>query len=136
MVVTEVPPGTSVRVHGLGGLILAQASHVVSINSKALEIKDMQPTLAGAPMTLKLCRQAYESYLEKPTPTHREALRKAYEQVPEHLRRYVGNMDTRDTAVRMILYGEQELEGWSHYQVAQARGEELPSITLPKPEEE
>lgn len=136
VVLTEVPLGTSVRVHGLGSFRLEQASYVVPIHNKVLELQDMQRTLAGVPTTLELCRQAYEDYLEKPTPSHKEALRKAYEQVPEHLRGYVGDMDTRDTAVRMILYGEQEIEGWSHYQVAQARGEELPSIELPKPEEE
>ena len=43
-------------------------------------------------------------------------------------------MDVKDIQVCMVLYGEQEIEGWSHYQVPQARGEELPTIGLPKPE--
>jgi hypothetical protein len=136
VVLTEVPLGARVRVHGLGSFTIERASYVESIHSKVLEIKDMQRTLAGVPTTLDLCRQAYIDYVGKPTSSHKEALRKAYERVPEHLRGYVGDMDTRDTAVRMILYGEQEIEGWSHYQVAQARGEELPSIDLPRPEEE
>lgn len=40
--------------------------------------------------------------------------REAYEAVPKHNRRYVGDMDTEDFDVRMIIYGEQELESRSH----------------------
>lgn len=47
---------------------------------------------------------------------------------------YVGDMDTKDVAVRMVIYGEQQIEGWSHRLVARSRGdEELPSIEVPKP---
>ena len=49
---------------------------------------------------------------------------------------YVGDMDVKDTAVRMIIYGEQEIENWSHYQVAKERGEELPTINIPNPKKE
>lgn len=45
-------------------------------------------------------------------------------------------MDTKDIAVRMIIYGEQEIEGWSHYQAAKARGEQLPTIKIPTPKED
>ena len=134
VVLTAVPPGATVRVYGLGSFTIQQAVYAESIENKILEIQDMQRTLAGVPSTLDLCREAYEAYVEAPTTSRKDALRAAYERVPDHLRGYVGDMDTRDTQVRMILYGEQEIEGWSHYQVAQARGEELPTIALPKPE--
>ena len=64
------------------------------------------------------------------------ALRAAYEAVPEHHRMYVGDMDTKDVAVRMIIYGEQEIEGWSHRLVARARGLPLPTIRVPKPKKD
>ena len=38
-------------------------------------------------------------------------------------------MDTKDIAVRMIIYGEQELENWSRRIVGREMGlEELPTI--------
>jgi hypothetical protein len=136
VVLTEIPLGARVHVYGLGSFTAGPASYVASVQDKVRELEDMQRTLAGEPTTLDLCRQAYEDYLAHPTAIHKELLRTAYERVPEHLRGYVGDMDTRDTAVRMIVYGEQEIEGWSHYQVAQAQGEELPTIHLPKPQPE
>jgi hypothetical protein len=54
--------------------------------------------------------------------------------VPEHKRMYVGDMDTKDVGVRMILFGDQEIEGWSHRAVARTQGiEPLPEIRVPKP---
>lgn len=138
VVLTEVPLGARVRVHSLGSFTVGQASYVAAVQDKLLELEDMHRKLAGEPTTLDRCRQAYEDYLAQPTVNHQDLLRTSYERVPKHLRGYVGDMDTRDTPVRMIIYGEQEIEGWSHYQVAQARGEELPTIHLltPEPEEE
>ncbi|HEX8658313.1 MAG TPA: hypothetical protein VF690_12295 [Hymenobacter sp.] len=136
VVLTEVVPGATVRVYGLGSFTVQQALYAVSARNKLLEIQDMQRTLAGEPTAIHLCREAYAAYAEQPTASRKQALREAYERVPDHLKRYVGDMDVKDIQVRMVLYGEQEIEGWSHYQVAQARGEELPTIGLPKPEAE
>lgn len=32
----------------------------------------------------------------------------------------------------MILYGDEEIENWSHYQIAREEGYELPHIIVPK----
>lgn len=136
VVVTEVPLGATVRVYGLGRFTIQQALYTVSAQNKLLELQDLQRTLAGEPTAIHLCRDAYGAYAEQPTASHKQALRDAYERVPDHLKRYIGDMDVKDTQVRMILYGEQEIEGWSHYQVAQTRGEKLPTISLPEPEAE
>ena len=53
-----------------------------------------------------------------------------------HHKSLVGDMDVKDTEVRMIIYGDQEIEKWSHYQLAKSLGEELPTITVPKPHKE
>jgi len=45
-------------------------------------------------------------------------------------------MDSKDIPVPMILYGDDELEGWSHRAVARARGEPLPTISVPRPRDE
>jgi hypothetical protein len=66
----------------------------------------------------------------------RAQLRTAYEAVPEQQRRYVGDMDTKDIPVRMVIYGDDEIEGWSHRIVARAQGvTPLPSVNVPKPKE-
>lgn len=136
VVLTVVPVGARVHVYGLGSFTVQEASYVASVQDKLLELRDRHRKLVGEPTTLDLCLEAYAAYVAAPTSRQKEALREAYERVPEHLRSYVGDMDTGDTEVRMILYGEQEIENWSHYQAAQAQGEELPTIILPKPEEE
>ena len=44
------------------------------------------------------------------------------------------DMDTKDIPVRMIIYGDEEIEHWSHRAVARSLGdEELPTIEVPKP---
>jgi hypothetical protein len=42
-------------------------------------------------------------YEAAPSEEKREALRKAYEAVPEHLRMYCGDMDSKDEPIRRIL---------------------------------
>jgi hypothetical protein len=59
-------------------------------------------------------------------------LRRSYEAVPEHLRMYCGDMDTKDIPIRMILYGKDEIKNWSHYAVSKAEGMELPTIEIPE----
>jgi hypothetical protein len=55
---------------------------------------------------------------------------------PVAIQEYVGGMEAKDSAVRMILHGEQVIEGWSQWIVARAHGEPLPTITVPKPKKE
>ena len=75
--------------------------------------------------------------MSEPTVANRAKLKEAYESVPEHHRMYVGDMDTKDIAVRMVIYGEDEIESWSHRAVARSLGDEdLPTINVPKPVDE
>lgn len=92
--------------------------------------------LAGEPTSLEICVEVYAQYLKNPTQALKEALKVAYENIPEHEKMYVGDMDVKDTAVRMIIYGDEEIENWSHYQAAKHLGDELPSINVPKPKDE
>jgi hypothetical protein len=98
------------------------------------EVHDMIEALNGRPDSLKRCRKTFDEYLAAPTESSRRALQEAYEQVPDHNRSYLGDMDVRDIPIRMVIYGDQELESWSHRQVARHMNlEELPIITVPKP---
>jgi hypothetical protein len=64
--------------------------------------------LNGGPGAIRSCIEAHEAYESDPSPERRETLRRAYEAVPEHLRLYCGDMDSKDWPIRRILYGEGE----------------------------
>ncbi len=132
IIVTEVPINSKVQIYGLGSFTIHKTSHITSIKEKLLEIKDIQRDLKGESSTIEICIEAYEIYMGNPTLANKEKLKISYENVPDHQKIYVGDMDTKDIEVRMIIYGEQEIENWSHYKVAKAMGEKLPTITIPK----
>ncbi|EHQ25189.1 DUF7639 domain-containing protein [Mucilaginibacter paludis] len=130
---TDIPAGSIVYIYGLGNFSIAKKLYASFIQDKLLEIKDIQKRLKGEPTTLEICRQAHQDYLHNPSRSNQEKLRIAYENVPNHQKIYIGDMDTKDIEVRMIIYGEQEIENWSHYVLAKKKGETLPTIKFPKP---
>lgn len=133
---TSLPKNAPVVIYGLGSFVVEAKDWNVKISDKVSEIKEILRKLRGEPTLFELCQQAYETYLQKPTAQNRQRLQEAYEQVPSHERMYLGDMDTKDTIYRMIIYGKQEIENWSHYLLAKHLGQELPSITLPEELEE
>jgi len=135
-ILTELPIGSQVNIFGLGNFKIKEERYSAKVSEKLLEVKETIKVLNGEPSTIELCREIYQQYMNDPTETLKEKLKEAYENIPEHERMYVGDMDIKDTAVRMIIYGEQEIENWSHYQVVKEMGEELPSISIPKPKKE
>lgn len=135
-IVTQLPVGAQVQVLGLGKFNIQEERYAVAVSEKLLEIKDTLRVLNGEPSAVDLCRALYKQYVEHPTERLKEQLKEAYEGISKHERRYVGDMDVKDTAVRMIIYGEQEIENWFHYQVAKQMGEELPTIHIPIPKKE
>ena len=132
-VASSVPNGTRVEIHELGSFVAAEEQWSANIDDLLREVPDLIESANGRPDSIKRCRATYEDYLENPTEALRDELRIAYEAIPAHNRRYAGDMDTKDVPIRMILYGEQEIESWSHRVVARARGEPLPEISVPKP---
>lgn len=135
-VLTELPLGASVQIWGLGKFTIQAENYATDISEKLLEIKDSLRVLKGEPSTIEVCKVIFQQYLANPSQVLKAQLKEAYEQIPEHERMFVGDMDVKDTAVRMVIYGDQEIENWSHYQVAKHLGGELPSISVPKPEDE
>jgi len=133
---TDIPIGSTVRIYGLGKFSIQKVLYCASVREKILEIRDLQRRLRGEPTTIEICRIAHRCYLENPTIDSRDKLRIAYENVPDHQKVFVGNMDTKDIEVRMIIYDEQEIERWPHYQIAKERGDDLPSLKVPRPRDE
>ena len=135
-VCSAAPPGTRITIHELGSFAVREQQWSTAIDDIVRSVPDLIEEANGRPDSVKRCRAAYAAYLAAPTETTREALRVAYEAVPSHNRMYVGDMDTKDIPVRMVLYGEQEIEGWTHRLVARAMDQPLPTITVPKPRKE
>jgi len=133
-IVGSVPVAGRVRILDRGSFIVEKADGGVDPREQLLQVKDMISKLNGTPDSVDRCRTAYDDYIASPSEEAREVLRGAYEAVPKHQRMYVGDMDTKDIPVRMIVYGDQELESWSHRLVARQQGmEPLPEILVPKP---
>jgi hypothetical protein len=132
-VASTLAAGTRVEIHGLGSFAIREEQWSTDIHDILLSVPDLVDAANDRPDSVKRCRIAYEAYVADPTESSREALRVAYESVPSHNRMYVGDMDTKDIAVRMIVYGDDEIEGWTHRIVSRAQGLPLPTITVPKP---
>ena len=134
-ILTEIPLNSDVTIYGLGDFKVTNNLYVTSIEDKLLEIKDILGKLNGQPSTIEICRENHKAYINNPTIENKNKLKASYENIPIHQRIYVGDMDTKDIEVRMIIYGEMEIENWSHYQIAKSRGEKLPTINIPKPKD-
>jgi hypothetical protein len=131
---TAPPPGSRIHIHRFGTFTLGAMSYATELQDLLLEVQDEVTKLCGDPDSVQRCRLAFEDYCKDPTEAGIERLREAYEAVPAHNRIYVGDMDTKDVPIRMVIYGDQEIESWSHRVVAASRGERLPTIKVPRPE--
>jgi hypothetical protein len=76
------------------------------------EARDELELLRGGEGSHARCRAAFNAYereADRPEPdpvavaAARERLRAAYEAIPEHLRAYVGDMDSKDWPIRRAL---------------------------------
>ncbi len=125
--------GDRVVIDQLGVVTVKDWQWRVSPNELEAEIHDEHQQALGKPGVIRTCMDAHQAYLADQTIATLDELQRAYDAVPEHLRMYCGDMDTKDIPIRMILYGEEQIEHWSHYQVAKARGMTLPTIEVPPP---
>lgn len=99
------PPGSRVRIMGLGAFTAGVARHTVSADDFLGVVADLVEELNGRPSTIARCRQALEAYKAQPGAANLSLLRLAYEAIPTHHRMYVGDMDSKDSEVRAILAG-------------------------------
>jgi hypothetical protein len=105
-VTTSVPPGAMVAVDGLGSFHAGESWWYVRPEERIREAFDEIEKLQGSPGAIRICVEQHRTYESDPTPDQRELLRQAYEAVPEHLRVYCGDMDSKDGRIRWILYGQ------------------------------
>jgi len=131
-VVTSLPEGARVCVTGLGNFSARNVRTFVREEEFLKEVVDEIAALNGQPTSTDICLQAYQEFQKTKTEEARAKLRTAYEAVPEHNRRYVlHDMDVKDFPIRMIIYGETEVESWPHRIAAKHLGlRPLPTIKV------
>lgn len=96
-----------------GALGTARCTHCFSktkLKEKLKEIENMSLKVQKKPDAHDRCIRAYHEYLVEPTDFYRERLREAYEAVPEHERCFLGDMDSKDSDFRRILYSDEKRE--------------------------
>jgi hypothetical protein len=131
-VVTTLPEGAHVSIHGLGRLIATSVDTFAPEAEFIKEVADEIDRLNDRPNSADKCEAALARFEAEQSEEARDALRLAYEAVPAHNRQYLlRDMDVQDIPIRMIIYGEDEIENWSHRVVARAQGiEPLPTIEV------
>jgi hypothetical protein len=105
---TQVSTGTRITIHGLGAFTVVEDLYATDLDELLRGLPDLVDRANGRADSVQRCRDAFRVYRSDPTDERREALRVAYEAVPEHHQMYVGDMDTKDMEVRRILYGETD----------------------------
>ncbi len=100
-----------ITIMDLGEVKLSKPLYATSIEAKYTELLDIHKKLNGDKSTIEDCRDAYHLYLANPSEFYREILKKKYEQVPEHERMYLGDMDNKDGDYKRIIYRPNEKRG-------------------------
>lgn len=135
---TELDQGITVKIYNLGEFDIVSKKYGTDLADKVTEIKDTYNRLNDLPTSKQTCIELYRNYNENPIEENKEKLKIAYEQVPKHKRLYLGDMDVKDIPIRMIIYGEKEIENWSHRIIARKQGvdeDKLPTINIKKLEQ-
>jgi hypothetical protein len=104
---THIPHEERVYISGLGSFVTVSSDYVVSIQEKYRQILDEYHIMNGSEGSIARCARLLEEYKKNPNAAAKDELKRAYEAIPEHERSFVGDMDTRDTEVRAIIYDEE-----------------------------
>jgi hypothetical protein len=131
-VVTTLPNNAEVSVSFLANFKAAEVQACVKEDEFIKEVADEIERLNERPTSSCKCMKAYLHFQSEQSEEARQFLKETYEAVPEHYRRFIlGDMDVKDIPIRMIIYGEGEIENWSHRLVArQLDIKPLPSINV------
>lgn len=110
-VVTKPPPDAQIHVSFLGRFTATNASYWIEPEEFIKEVADEIEELNGRSTTSDRCREAWAAFEASRSEEAKQALRLAYEAIPEHNRRYVlRDQDAKDHTIRAVLY-PHEYEG-------------------------
>lgn len=130
LLTTEPPPGERITILNLGSFKI-QSGNAVKMDYKLNELSDKLNELNGGESAIDKCRRIFELYMQNPTMKLKDELKDAYEAVPENRRIFVGNMDTKDYGVRLVIYGDIVKKEWE-----ERYGYDYPHEDMPKPVDE
>jgi hypothetical protein len=103
-IVTRLPKKASVRVGNLAQFTATVAYNFVRPEEFIKEVADEIEQLNGRSTSSDRCRDAWTAYNASPTRETKQRLRKAYEAIPEHNRRYVlKDFDNKDLDILYVL---------------------------------
>jgi len=101
---TEFQKTEWVIIYELGEIEIIDAIYTYSSTEKLREIQTNCKELGGSQSAFKQCQIIYNEYLKGATEELRQRLKEYYEEIPEHQRRYLGDMDCKDNDYRRIIY--------------------------------
>ncbi|MER5635363.1 NADAR family protein [Kitasatospora sp. NPDC002227] len=105
-VATELPDGARASAHHVGSWTFAQAQSWISPEELLGEVRDEIDRLNNRPNSTQRCLAAADAFLADQTEERRAELRRAYLDIPEHLRRYaLGDMDSKDWPLKVLVAG-------------------------------
>lgn len=104
---TSVANGARINIEGLGWFEAQGSYWDVKPKERVREAYDVLSILKGEPGSIQACRACFREYEENSNSTNRDRLKSAYEAVPEHLRIYCGDMDSKDGPIRKVLYADE-----------------------------
>lgn len=107
-ILTEIPKNAQVEIFALGSFTIAKEIWAEDVENIWQEIHEEIKELNGEKTFFDLCKEAFSVYQKNPTAENKEKLKTAYENVPQHLRMYLGDMDSKDYDYQDIIYGENE----------------------------
>jgi hypothetical protein len=108
VIATIAPPGSRIKLPGLGHFSVTEQFGWVTSDDRIAEIHDKLNQLCGKQDSADICIESFHQFIDDPSDENREALRVAYEAVPEHLRMYLGDMDVKDGLILDILDGNDD----------------------------
>lgn len=103
IVLTELSSGAAVEIFGLGNFTVLNQRWIVSVEDKMLELADLIEKVNGRRTVIETCRDLFSQFLKDPTIERRAQLKRSYENIPTHMRMYVGDMDSKDSSVRIAI---------------------------------
>ena len=105
---TTLPKGQDISAFPLGGIKVKEFHANRSEDQLVLEVEDIINKLKGKQTSKEICRKKFDEYVSNPNSSTKEALKIAYEKVPEHNRVFIlGSMDVHDIPIRVAIYGEK-----------------------------
>lgn len=105
-ILSKIPQNSQVQIYALGRFGVTKEIWAEEIKNILQEIKETIKKMNGEQTFFEICQETLSHYKKNPTAENKEKLKTAYENVPEHLRMYLGDMDSKDAEYRQIIYGK------------------------------